>query len=492
MSPSGIVSYSFVGLVCLFLTQWTAAQDFEHRQRQVERPIRVAQEAQGRLTVRERTSFEFGGWFTTSAFLFHDEGVMGVRGPHKRVLTRQDLRIWGYLTLDNVHEFYARGRMRYDRYRNGDSFTRDDDDVLGPNLERGWYAFDLRRAMRRYGNADHMNWTVNTKVGRQYVEFGSGLSLSLNLDAVLIGAQVGDFNVRGLLANTVRSTDNIDRSIPVRDDMDRCFYGVELSYSGFNDHHPFIYYITQQDHTDEEQENTVIGTLSGFTGAYQSYSYDSSYFGLGSTGSLLIDNLKYVTELVYEFGETYDFNDEFAGGDQSVRSDVDAWAFDVILEYFFRNPHKAKVSAEYLFASGDDDRLIPTDTFGGNIKGDDHAFNGFGYRYTGYQFAPRINNIQIVRLGGALTPLPDSELLKNIEVGTNLFFYHRTSQGGMHEATAGVGRADLGHEADAYLYWRIFSDLSATLRYGVFFPGEAYEDTREARHFLFAAMTYSF
>ena len=48
------------------------------------------------------------------------------------------------------------------------------------------------------------------------------------------------------------------------------------------------------------------------------------------------------------------------------------------------------------------------------------------------------------------------------------------------------------HEADAYIYWRIFSDLSATLRYGVFFPGEAFSGGREARHFLFSALTYSF
>jgi len=41
------------------------------------------------------------------------------------------------------------------------------------------------------------------------------------------------------------------------------------------------------------------------------------------------------------------------------------------------------------------------------------------------------------------------------------------------------------------LEWRILSDLAWTIRYGRFFPGQAYAD-RDPRDFLYTALNFSF
>jgi len=47
---------------------------------------------------------------------------------------------------------------------------------------------------------------------------------------------------------------------------------------------------------------------------------------------------------------------------------------------------------------------------GGNTRGDDTSFVGFGYRDTGLSFAPRLSNIHVWRLGASFIPFEEIAL----------------------------------------------------------------------------------
>ena len=51
----------------------------------------------------------------------------------------------------------------------------------------------------------------------------------------------------------------------------------------------------------------------------------------------------------------------------------------------------------------------------------------------------------------------------------------------------------VGAELDFHVDWQLASDLVASLRYGVFFPGDAIVDGQDnARHFLYTGVTLEF
>ena len=122
----------------------------------------------------------------------------------------------------------------------------------------------------------------------------------------------------------------------------------------------------------------------------------------------------------------------------------------------------------------------------------DNAFLGFGYVNTGYAFAPEVTNLQMLRLGGRLKPLPETDGFEDLEVGTDFFAYWRQKEGApVSDFRANVQDRDLGHEVDIYANWKVFSDLSVMLRYGRFWTGDAFAD-EEARDYMYAGMIYSF
>jgi hypothetical protein len=214
-------------------------------------------------------------------------------------------------------------------------------------------------------------------------------------------------------------------------------------------HRPYVYYLWQFDHTDPWPDDP-----------YQAFQYDSRYLGVGSTGSILLANLRYTTELAWESGRS------FAEGQKHHREEIHALALDVLLEYLFEVPRHPKVVFEYLWGSGDASRRASsTSTIGGNLAGTrDEAFNAFGFRDTGLAFAPRIANLHIFQIAAS---------------------------GAISDINARRDSDWVGWEWDVYLNWRLASDLALTLRYGVFDPGAAFLD-KERRHFLYTGVTYSF
>ena len=74
----------------------------------------------------------------------------------------------------------------------------------------------------------------------------------------------------------------------------------------------------------------------------------------------------------------------------------------------------------------------------------------------------------------------------------NLFLYHKHhAEAAVSDPTATVQSGYLGWEMDYFANWDITSDFSATARYGVFFPGKAFED-QTTRTFMLLGFTWSF
>lgn len=453
----------------LSLTTDPSSNAFLQQQIQREQESRLA--AERALPLTQKFAADWGGWFDWYNFTFYD-------GIRHRVEWTYDLRLWGNFQIDEgINEGYVRGRLGWVHWSNDSGYYGNNNDTVGPNLERGWYQFDITKALRKYAGVNSP-LSLRTKVGRDLINVGSGYTVSLPLDSVVVQAELYNFETNFIVGKTPGSTPNIDTSRPVAGESNRVFWIVEERYKGFPLHEPFVYYVAQRDHTREDPIDLL-----------QNFNYDSDYVGFGSTGQI-VRNLRYNTEWVFENGDSY--------GDRKFlhRNDIRAWGFDQELEYLFSHPMQPRVGFEYMFASGDPDRLgSPTNAEGGNIKGHiDNSFVAFGFRDTGLSYAPRLSNIQIWKFSGSFLPVPDVRLLKNMELGLNVFIYAKNrTNAAVSDPLATENSAYLGWETDYFMNYRITSDFALTVRYGLFFPGSAYDSNeRETRPFLLSGFTWSF
>ena len=79
-----------------------------------------------------------------------------------------------------------------------------------------------------------------------------------------------------------------------------------------------------------------------------------------------------------------------------------------------------------------------------------------------------------------------------MELGTDWFLYHKHHRdGAVSDFTANVQSGYLGWEMDYFANWKIASDVSWTVRYGLFFPGSAFSD-RTTRTFLLTGVSWNF
>jgi hypothetical protein len=234
------------------------------------------------------------------------------------------------------------------------------------------------------------------------------------------------------------------------------------------------------------------------------YGYDSYYIGIGAAGNFG-QNILYGIEAAYEGGDslTNTFDPTNPGVPlPQTNEDIEAWALDARVSYLLNDPANTRLTGEVLLASGDDDRLFSTTTtVGGNLSGtDDKAFNAFGLIDTGLVFAPNVSNLIMLRLGASTYPLNDSTAFRRLQVGADLFVYNKMdSDAPSTEITD--DDAYLGTELDLFANWQITSDFSWSVRYGVFFPGEAIAGSSfggtapgesNARHFVYTGVTLAF
>jgi hypothetical protein len=79
-----------------------------------------------------------------------------------------------------------------------------------------------------------------------------------------------------------------------------------------------------------------------------------------------------------------------------------------------------------------------------------------------------------------------------VDVGLNYYFLFKARPGApISDPSAIVDSNDLGQESDVFCEWRILSDVSLSVHYGRFYPGDAYLESKP-RDFFFTALTISF
>ncbi|HSI32914.1 MAG TPA: alginate export family protein [Tepidisphaeraceae bacterium] len=480
MRPLSPIAAAGALLALAALTIPAAAQsDVGRFERQLERMQRdTRMRADQSVSADQRALFDWGGYLSLNYLSVDDQDGTN------RGLRQYDLVAYARLNLDGVHDFYASVRSTWQDFNPGDSFDGEGDDYIG-ELDRLYYKFDLARYYAAY-KGEKIDFNLVFTGGRQLVYWANGLVLSQVLDAAVVDLEVGPFELEVLAAITPTRTVDFDSSRPHFDDHTRRgFYGAMLS-AKTGTHKPYAYALFQQDYNhDDTLSLGIIDTR------FEYYSY---YLGFGSTGSIG-DRLLYGIEAVYEGGSTKSNSfepDTFFPQDQT-EDDIQAWAVDFRLDYLFNDRRKTRLSFETIVASGDADRLNANNTFGGNAPGTkDNGFNAFGLLNTGLAFAPAVSNVAIVRFGATTFPFPDHHRLSRLQVGADFFVFAKTRQNGaIDEPTTSDGHY-LGVEPDVYLNWQVTSDVTLTLRYGVFFPNSDVVVSDDVRQFVFGGLTFSF
>ncbi len=489
-------SWSMAGgiLYCLLIISvgGVSAQVDGQRTRSIDEPWRLELD---QLPMEKRSLFDWGGWFRFSYWDSDDNVDRDGDGlkdydpdspsDGRHMLRRYQLRLWGFLTLDDAHNFYVRGLNDYYDWNTHTSYRGDDHYWDEAQLERGWYHFRYSKVP----NVSPGDFDFSAQIGRQYVEMGTGLALSYPLDAVLLRGYYKDWQLTGLLAQSISSSYNIDRSFPGDSKECRTYWGGELQYNGWKDHRPFAYFFAQNDH---DAGAIRLVDPADITSA-QSFGYDSYYTGFGSRGRFFHKDVQYTTEVVFEGGDSYaqgPLNTPLVGR----REEIKAWAFDTELRYLSPGDNRTQLIAEYLLTSGDGDRAgSPVNTVGGNRAGtDDKSFSAWGYRNTGISLAPLMSNLGMVRLGASTYPLTNSKTFEAMQVGTDLFLFHKQdSTGAMSDGLSTDHSSWVGSELDLFINWRLTSDLAWSIYYGMFEPGDAFTDGHQ-RQVFFTAVTLNF
>ena len=435
--------------------------------------------------IAERLMFDYGG-----SLRF---GLLSVDAPcgETRILRQTDGILYLRAELDGAHRFFGRLRFLYNDFNGHDSFDGRGDEWEEPIGDRYWYQFDLRGA-KLAETGQRLDYNVNLKAGRQFVHWGSGVTLSNVLYAGLLDVELADFGFTGLLGLTPSSgTIDWDGSRPGFDsDTDRAYFGGMIEYRGFAAHRPYFSALVQRDHNERDQHTFRTPIFNYPT----EFDYDSEYWAIGSRGTLG-PRLFYRAELIYETGEglSSSFDRNTAAPVAQTKEDIEAWAGIFSLTYLLRDDHDTRFDLEVAGGSGDDDRLDSSDTFGGNESGTtDRAFNSLGYVNTGLALAPDLSNLLSIRLGASTSPRQIGTHSDWLRLGVNGFLFFKNDE----DAPLNVYTANetfIGGELDFAVDWRITSDLSASLRYGLFLPSDAIPDCQDdPRHFVYAGVTYAF
>lgn len=478
--PSFILAAGAMLCACSALLAQADVERFERQAEQLRRD--TDNRALSGVPTEQRALIDYGGFLSFNVYNIDDSNLQN----HN--LRQYEIVGYARLNLDGAQEIYLRGRMGYDDYNDKESFDGHGDGMTGPQMDRAFYRFDLNAWQKTHGRAPS-DINLVAEGGRDLAYWGNGLVLSEALDALILDFSLNANHLQLIAGMTPTDTVDIDPNRPSFDtDTRRSFYGAVLSRD-IGQHRPYLYGLMQQDNNNDN-----VGFNGGVTTVYD---YNSYYIGIGSTGAIT-DRLLYGVEVSYEGGNT--LSNSFTpnpGGpitqiDQS-RDAINAMGADARLDYLLLDAHKSRLSTELIIGSGDSDRYSSsTSTFGGNKPGtSDGSFNAFGLLNTGLAFAPTVSNLIALRVGAATFPLAEHHQFDRLQVGTDFFVYGKMlSDAPIDEPT--TDKTYLGCEPDFFLNWQISSDVTMSLRYGIFFPGAAIVADEKPRQFIGAGVTYAF
>ncbi len=420
------------------------------------------------LEGEDRIVIDYGGWLNFRHDDYDDDDNDSSTVDALDYMFSADFRFWIKTTLkppptasyENEHSLYIRLKDLHVDSQPEDRVGGYDHD--GPHLDYAYVILDFRPL-----------WL---EIGRRYFSVGQGIAYGNLNDGVELLVSLQNWNLRSLFARTLPHEDNIDLSIPQGEEKsERFYYGLEATYLGIPNQGIYGYLLVQKDNSKEDPEDP-----------FHDFSYDSEYFGLGAQGKI-IPTMHYWAEVIKETGESHVF-------DTKEKKDVSAWGGDFGITYDLAVYSHPNITVEYGFGSGDEDRISVTDTQDGNIFGKDRNFLYFGFLPTGYAFAPRLSNIHFLKAGVLLKPLERYPFLRNFTFGMDYYRYYKDKEaGGISDPDTGLSDDDLGSEIDLNISWQILSDLSCTLEYGHFDPGNAFRDSaNDSEDYFSVSLTLTF
>src|SRR5665213_488048 len=224
------------GLLVLMLAPlgWgqDAADRFQRDMQQIQRETQARFDAD--LPPAQRALIDYGGYLTLG-YLSFDDAAHDNHG-----LREYELVGYGRINIDGAQEIYFRGRADYDNYNSGDSFDRQPDHLEG-RVEEGWYRFDLQRYLSVYQGRTIQN-DLSVKAGRQFVDWGNGLTLDQYVDGVAAEIRGQHLSLDLLACATVKETIDFDITRPEFDgNTRRGYYGARLT-GQIGRHYPYAYF----------------------------------------------------------------------------------------------------------------------------------------------------------------------------------------------------------------------------------------------------------
>lgn len=430
----------------------------------------------------QRALIDFGGYFSPQYYSIDDDNN-----------DNHGLREWqlvGYLraNFDGANEIFMRASVAYDDYNAGDSFDGFGSRLIDPDFDRAYYRFDLQRYEAAY-DGKFINYDVNFEGGRDLVYWGNGLAMGEVIDGVTPKFSWGPLTLSTVAGDTPLRTVDIQPDRPAFDfNTDRGFFGAMLTVN-IGSQHPYVYGVVQRD-WNSQNVSTVDGIVTR-------YAYNSDYIGAGSTGSIT-DHIQYGVEGVFECGNTLSDSSAIIPGTfqlvqvPQTRNNINAYAADLKIDYVPQDIHNSRLSLEGIVASGDPDRGLTNTTANGNAPNTpDNAFNAFGLVSTGLAFGAPVSNLAIFRAGASCFPFALHDGLRRLQVGMDVYWFNKCQADAPIDESTNPATY-LGWEPDLYLNWEVVSDLTLTLRYGVFNPNLKAFGNDKARQFLYTGAVIAF
>ena len=444
-----------------------------------------------RRSMAQRYLWDWGG-SETFTFSTYDDPVLidDTNVRHKRRTVKSNtFNLWGSLNLDDIHNFYVRFKGYQNDYNRGDQYRSTENQFkwnLEEGLDEGSYAINIDKAVEKYFKYT-MPLQLRLTAGRFTTSIGSQLAYTKKTNGVQLDGQNKWVGFKLFGARNLTDEENVDFSVPGFRSSKRWFFGAEASYKGFKKHVPYLFALIQEDHSGESKPEH----------SEQDYEYNSRYYGIGSRGQIT-NSIYYSIEGILEDGKS---NPEAGTDPEETRviigppdtEPIDAWALAASIHYSFNVVTHPNLSAGYAFGTGDSNRSAKVvTTVPGNQEGStDRNFLNFGYIDTGLSLAPRISNLQMIKLGLSMTPL-EFVKKKNVKLDANFFIFRKDKkESEISDNRAVYPRRKIGREIDVSVVWNVFSDLNVSVDYGRFYPGGAYY-YREDRDNIGLTILYQF
>jgi len=373
-------------------------------------------------------------------------------------------KVWGKSYLWSNSFLYIRGKNSYMGTTNTEGMY---EGVESDNVA------DLDLA---YLSANFAGNAFNISAGRKFYTIGTGLVLNGRGDGGEISWYGSLLSMKALgLYTGLLNKDNNPYGLSDRDIADgakRVFGGGTIT-AAFLNQKLYLFGLAQIDQGDEEDDAKT--------------RYNSQYYGAGLEG-VVLQNASYFAEFIYETGKSY-----ISGSDEE--STIAAYAVNSGFNYYFPVALNPAFLAQYAFGSGDKYRRDYTSSVRPlNSTGDDTGFIYFGTFSGGYALKPALSNIHIFRAGLSCTPFSWAESMyvrKMSLIGKYSYYMKDKKESAINDAEGGLEESFVGQGIDLSLRWQIFYDLSMYINYGLFLPGDAFDD-EGARNFVMSGVNISF